>query len=85
MRRIRLKHRKAWAVRLHDELMRRAVAAYHGRKLTPELAGHVQEDLERWVGELVQVRATVRAELVPGRLALKVTISKIRRKSLAFC
>lgn len=82
-RRVALKNRKAWATRLHDELMRRVVAVYHGRKLTPELAGHVQEDLDRWVGELVQVRAIVRAELVPGRLALKVAISNFRRKSLA--
>lgn len=69
---------------LHAELRRRVNAVYGGRKLTPEVAGHLQEDLERWFKELVPLRATVQVERAEGGLKAVVRVRTFFRKSLAF-
>lgn len=66
---------------LHAELRRRVNAVYGGRKLTPELAGHLQEDLERWFVELVvPLRPSVRVRRVEGGLEAVVSVRSFSKK-----
>lgn len=75
------RHRKAMMIDvLHAELRRRVNAVYGGRKLTPELAGHLQEDLERWFVELVPLRPSVRVRRVEGGLEAVVSVRSFFKK-----
>lgn len=75
------RHRKAMMIDvLHAELRRRVNAVYGGRKLTPELAGHLQEDLERWFVELMPLRPSVRVRRVEGGLEAVVSVRSFFKK-----